>query len=387
MNKDRLFVIMCDIPWNWTADYVRKTAMYLAGQGKVFCFFWKDVMSLKEYFMNRKNVSLVSWVAKDIMLYQAVNFVPFKRFKLVVKINRLINIMVFQGLIFLNSGFKAKLKVLWIFHPYFGQVLKYFSGYKIVYDSLDYFMGAVVGKQKEELEMSEKLILKQADLVVANSHFLQGRLLPTRSDAQLVPQGFDVAAFERMKNGKQDRRFKHPVIGFVGGINFRLDYDLLYQLAKRQVNWQIVLWGPVQDMELYPETAVKWKKLLSLKNVIWGVCERNKLGGIIKQFDVAIIPYLMDQPFNKFCYPMKVFEYFYFGRPVVSAAIDEFRYPPFKNKLVEVAGSWSEWEEKISKSLRTRLSADKIAKQKKLAVENSWENKLSMIFNLMFNSR
>jgi hypothetical protein len=93
---------------------------------------------------------------------------------------------------------------------------------------------------------------------------------------------------------------------------------------------------------------------------------------------VGMIPYDISQDFNKFCYPMKLFEYFYLGKPVISTEIMELtRF----SDLVKIAKYTSEWEKSIKNIIGKKWPKENILKQRKLALDNSWKNKVNAIVN------
>ena len=75
---------------------------------------------------------------------------------------------------------------------------------------------------------------------------------------------------------------------------------------------------------------------------------------------------------------MKLFEYFYVGKPVVSVDIIELKRFP---KFVKIANSTNDWEKVIS-ALLSKPWPKKIKEaQIKLAKENSWENKIAQVLS------
>ena len=125
------------------------------------------------------------------------------------------------------------------------------------------------------------------------------------------------------------------------------------------------------------------KKLKKLPNVIIGFSKDRKIiPSIIKQFDIGIIPYNIKLLSNKYCYPMKIFEYFYLGKPVISTPIKELKNFP---EYVKIGNTIEEWKKHIEILLSKPWPEKYERKQKKLAIANSWSNKINTINKLIFN--
>ena len=89
-----------------------------------------------------------------------------------------------------------------------------------------------------------------------------------------------------------------------------------------------------------------------------------------------MIPYDISQDFNRYCYPMKLFEYFYLGKPVVSTDILELRNFP---GLVAIGNTSDDWGKAIKKILSKEWSMKNKKLEKRLSMENSWQMKISKI--------
>lgn len=386
MKDKDIIAIPFNLPWNWSTDYTNQTAFELAKRGNiVICYLRGDAKSLKELAVSGKYPKLITKYSKNVYLFNPIYFVPFRRFKFISNLNSSLNIFLLRLFAESISIFnKTKKKIFWIFNPNLIFIYKYFGRkYFLLYDCVDFF---AIGNKKHVLEtrISERYLCKIADLVVANSHVLRDHLSRYRSDVKLVSQGFRISDFQRRKYKIIDLNIKKPVIGYVGAVNSRLDYDLLLNLARRNPNWNFVIWGPILEKEkINREAWNKMQKLFSLPNVKTGKSrDKKEIPGIISQFDIGMIPYDISQNFNKFCYPMKLFEYFYMGIPVLSTPIEELFY--FKD-LVFIGKDYVEWQKGIEEILSNPWPASKKAKQKQLANKNSWKEKINAILQNYFS--
>lgn len=380
MKNKYLVVIPFNLPWEWSTDYTNQTAFELAKKGNfVICYMWSESYSLFEYFRMKKWPKLIKKYSKNVYLYYPILFLPFRRFFFILKLNEKINIALLKlWVCALTLTHEFDRKMLWVFDPLLAPLLKYFqNNWFLIYDCVDFF--AIGDRKRRNVVMSnEKYLCKTANLVTANSLVLQNHLKKYRNNVKLVPQGFRFNDFSIKRDKCVDLNLKSPIIGFIGGLNNRLDTTLLLGLIKNNPKWNFVFWGPIQkDLSTGSNRLNKIKEILRFPNVYTGASRNKKeIPGIISQFDIGIIPYDISQDFNKYCYPMKIFEYFYLGKPVVSTNIFELnRFP----ELVKIGNNFSQWKFIVDDLLSRKWPKSKIFKQKKLSELNSWEKKIDSI--------
>jgi glycosyltransferase involved in cell wall biosynthesis len=379
-NNNRKFIVFSDTEWDWSADYVRQTCMDLSSRGKVYCMIWNNTLSIKEYIFKRNPPKIIYKPKENITVFTPLFWIPFKRFKIVHDVNLYINTIIFLVLTFSppNRGVN---RVVWVFHPFFYSVTSKFRRYyhQLVFDLVDNFVGAKSGREKYHLQQSQNKLAQHATVVTANSLYLHQQLVKHNSNTVLVPQGFDELAFKTAKKHKLFPSNK-PIIGYVGGINNRIDFKTMIALAQRHPEWEFWFWGKIQ-----PDNQNSWQKewlqLTTLPNCKSGSCDRDKLAQIYSRFSVGIIPYDTSKEFNKYCHPMKIFEYFYFGKPVVASSIYELSQKKY-DEYVIIADNLSKWEKSISDYIRRPLTISQKTKAKKFAISQSWIRKIDAILSM-----
>jgi len=271
----------------------------------------------------------------------------------------------------------AQRKIFWMFFPHLNSLTKIiFPSWKIIYDCVDYFQHLSKTMPQQEIDL-----IQAADLVFANSEtLLKIHAKYKTGQIFLVPQGFRLQSFRKEITKKKKWGINKPILGFIGGISNRLDFKLIYNLAKNNSHWTIVLWGPIISFSGEYKPKKEIQKLKLLKNVIWGKSKQKDIPSIISSFDIGIIPYDTTIDFNKYCYPMKIFEYFYLGKPVVSTPIKELKKIPL---FIKTGQSVQEWEENINDILAKPWPKKYQRQQRQLAIKNSWENKIEAISKII----
>lgn len=175
--------------------------------------------------------------------------------------------------------------------------------------------------------VAEAELARSVDVVVAASDELRRAKAGLRADIAVVGQGVDAAHFQAPAGCPPDlARLPRPRLLCVGGIDERIDFALLDDVARLRPEWSIVLVGP----ELYVRAAER----IRLPNVhLLGRRSYDELPGYVQNADVCLIPY-RDTPWARACNPVKTLEYLAAGRPVVSTDLPAVRlYQP----LVRIA--------------------------------------------------
>lgn len=383
MLSGKLVIMPVTYPWKWSTDYHEQTARILSKKNLVICLVPHDAVSLKDILLRKKPLSILEKQAKNIYFYQKIYLLPFRRFDLIEHLNEKLQKVVLKLCITYLEKRNHFQRVLWIFEPGFSYVADELATNNslTIYDCVDFYAGTDVrGTIDNKIAHLERSLLQSSDFAFVNSHTLCRLHQKHRPDLHVVPQGFREEIFQRY----QDKRFlkirnKKPIVGYIGGINTRIDYQMLYTLAKRIPMVEFVLIGPVQLSDDISVEVVDSgvEKLLRLSNVsFYPALEKKEIPGVIKQFDIFMIPYHLRSDFNRYCYPMKLFEYFYVGKPVIAPPIEELKLFP---KFVTIAHSVAEWEKAITDLLSKPWPSSYKREQKKLSVANSWHKKIQAI--------
>jgi len=363
MLKNKIIIMPLEGSWDHSADFLRQTALTLSKENLVYIYDQNT-----HYFFLKKNKKISYPQHKNIVFHQVKYYLPFERFDLINNINRYLSFKLFI------KNLPKKKKVLWIFYPnYYDLVQIADKNICKIYDCVDY---------NENFE-EEKALINCVDYFFVNSLALKNLHKNNKKKPIYInSQGFYQPEDKNIVKFKLNKKKKKAIIGYVGGVNCRLDYQLLNQLIKKHPEYLFVFYGPEQKNPKLDKKyqTQKWiKKIKKYENTLFDKGnDRNYIYGLIKKFDIAIVPYNIDLAFNKYCYPMKIFEYFYLGKPVISTSILELKLKKF-NKFIKIADNVEEWETAIKQLIGKSLSIKQEKKLKRLAIDNSWQNKIDKI--------
>lgn len=382
--KNVAIIIPSINPKTSVCDVVNQTAQELGKLSFVLIIQVREGKSIKE-ILSGHDFKLFS-KQNHAYYFTPIDILPFKRFLVIKKINIICNIIALQFFLLLK---KKNQVVLWNFFPHVAYLNSLFFIKKtVLFDIVDFFTSQNK-KIQQKLDKQKIFLLKNADHVFAISQTLKKRYqqLHKRKIA-IVPQGFDLEGFACNKKRAitvATTKEKKPRIGFIGGINDRLNYDLLNKVIPENPNIEFVFCGPItvdENISGYSYPA-RVDKLLSHKNVKHiQRKKRSELLAIIETFSICMIPYDIKLPFNLYCYPMKIFEYFYAGKPVLSTPILELTHNSF-NGLVFTGNTKTSWQKHIDMLLYTSWPELKRAKQRQMALDNEWKGKITKILEII----
>lgn len=260
---------------------------------------------------------------------------------------------------------------------------------RVIYDCVDYFT-SIESNISRIIHREEIKLIQTTDYFFVNSRTLLRLKSLIRKDCHLVPQGFDEWSFRQPSRSSKKiikllAKANSPRATYIGNMTYRLDMSLLHAVIKNNPKISFIFVGPISSIE--PEdtllkTKEQIKKLTRYRNVyrINDTIQRSQLKYILVRSDVAIIPYNTSFDFNKYCFPMKMFEYFYTGKPIISTSIEELNY---YSNYIHIGDTPTFWQKHISKPAygRRALSIQKM--QRALAIKNSWSQKITKILRYL----
>jgi len=385
MTNKKLIIIPFGFPFDWPCDYEKQTASNLAKRNIVIAWLTREGIGLKKIILNfiRTGKSGLITKNKKLISVKPIKFIPFLKNNFIEKLNYYSYIIQLRLVLFFFTDNYQKL--LWIFSSQKEFPCRLFNNkFQLIYDCVDYPYSIDKKVQKRD-KIQEENILKKAKIVFANSRILFKLKKRQHKKVFLVPQGFNTNLFSGKKKlliPKDIISIPVPRIGYIGNINFRLDFSLIWKTALLCPNFSFIFIGPYAPETIQDKIAKteNWlKKLNGLKNVYFlGDKNKKKVPAYINYLNICIIPYNTRYSFNKYCFPMKLLEYFYFEKPVVSTPIEELKYYKKYVKLCSTPALFK-------KSLELIYSENFLSNCKKdgpeIAISNSWKNKINLMLN------
>lgn len=385
MDK-RIVFIPFHHSWKWHTEYASQTAYLLSRNHFVICFLWADAVSVRDIIWDKKPFRLWSRPQKNFYLYQPLHIVPFRRFAFVRSVNFIINVWIVERIKHRLTGTNRSTRsIVWLFgffEPLFVLLPLLLAKFPFYYDCID-IAWQPVGWKSKLVKAAEGRLVTRARWMSVHSQTLLHLWKPIRPSIFLVPAGTNIPKrIQHTKNMPMLPTFdkKQPVIGYIGAVDYRINFSLLLRLAKRNPQWNFSLIGPVFT-DTRPEYVQKSvHALAALPNVRFTAVPRPFIQNALSSFDIGIIPYNTTLKFNRYSYPLKLMEYFWAGLPVIATDIYELRrYPEF----VTIGKTVREWGKYIRQSLASPLSRSQKLKERTIAQKNSWKHKLRAIGKIL----
>ncbi|MCE7862682.1 MAG: glycosyltransferase [Bacteroidetes bacterium CHB5] len=227
----------------------------------------------------------------------------------------------------------------------------------------------------------EQIAARNATVRLATSTDLVERLSTPEYPFIFFPNAADVDLFSKATIRNEQERadlalLKRPIIGYMGNICLRIDYDLLLKIAQKYSDATLLMVGPRNDKDQHNIDFTR------LQNVVFvGAKNIKDLPEYLAFMDCAILPFKKND-LTRSIYPLKINEYLAAGKPVVSTS-----FSPDINGFDSVAyisDSHDSFLNNIEKAL-TETTPEGIKQRIEVAKKNSWKERGKYFLELIEN--
>ncbi len=335
------------------------------GLKRAFKYYWQNIVSRPAGRLLKADPYSRLYQASDkFLVYSSLDFY-LNPDKFAAKLEAIVREQ-------LNGG---KL-VSWNYNPFMAAMAAKLPADLRVFDMVDNWgEHASFSAYRSRLSQAYEVIGQTSDMIFTVARELRTFFGKDRN-VFWVPNGVELEHFASARPCPPDvKNLKRPIIGYVGTIQERIDFDLLASLARQNTDKSLLLVGPVWDGV---KNEVK-TKLGGLANVHFtGRRPYRDNAAYIQQFDVAIIPHKIG-PFIKSTNPMKMYEYLAAGRPVVStpgAGVDMFK------DFMSVAGDTADFNRLVQLSLHEDSPLKRAGRQTAVS-SHSWVSRVGEMSDII----
>lgn len=267
--------------------------------------------------------------------------------------------------------------IVWVSKPEMKFVADHFNNAFTIYHVVDEYGGytGLQQQQRDALARTEAQLLDQADLVIVASPELQNAKQGAGRTMLVLENGVEPAEYDDARNQQAEPAdlagIPRPRLGYSGLIGKRLDLDLLRATAEHRPDCSLVLIGKVDPRECAAELA----DLEALPNVyLLGEKPGSEVAAYVVGFDVGLLPYAINLE-TRHISPIKMYEYWAAGAPVLSTAIPAAQRHDF---AVHVADSHAAFLEQLD-ALLLRKSDKESQRLIDIAAQNSWQARVDTV--------
>jgi len=301
------------------------------------------------------------------MWHISVPQIPYRRYAAVRKINELFALWKVRSALRRVPLFSP---LSWFNVPHPGFLAGKLGERMVVYYCTDNY-AAAPGVDATDVARMDEALTRRADVVFATSPSLVHEKQRLNETVIYSPHGVDADVFGKAADltlpiAEPARNLSHPVIGFFGVLDGRIDPGMIEFLATSRPHWSFLLVGRV---------AIDARRLSRLSNVCMpGNVPYEMLPDWARAFDVCIMPYRQDA-FSLNANPLKLREYLATGRPVVSiptAEVEQF------SGFVSVAATNEEFLAAIEKELAAD-SEERRRERIRLVSPATWDARVEVV--------
>lgn len=278
--------------------------------------------------------------------------------------------------------------LLWIYNPadYQPFIAAIPNAFRVYHATEDYFRRSKNGYGGTEAQRrAVAQTLGDVDFLVAvtegvlHSYRQSGGY---RGPAVISRNGCDAEFFfgllGRLSRQPASQAGNRQVAIYQGGVNARVDFDLMDGVVQLLPEWDFWFCGRADD------SAPGWKRLKSRPNVQhFGALNPEALATRMCQATVGLIPFHGDD-LIRLSLPLKAYEYVACGLPVVSVPIDALTSEP---ELFTFTSTADEFASAIRTAAGTRTSPDLLARRREAALRNSYDTRYRVLREKLLSAR
>jgi glycosyltransferase involved in cell wall biosynthesis len=236
----------------------------------------------------------------------------------------------------------------------------------LVYEMMDDYAQFHPALEKDILA-SEALIAGRADLIIVTSAALaeKARRLSAGKEPVIVGNGVDYDLFGRCDFDRpRDLDGMRRIAGYVGSVDSWMDMETIAFLADRREDVDFVFIGPVKTRKIPVRSNIHFM----------GPRDYHMIPDYCNSFDVCLIPFRTGE-FADTINPVKLYEYFALGKPVVANRMKELL--PF-DALLYLAEGGHDFLDKLGRALAEEDTGIGIGR-KRIAEMNDWSQKAALV--------
>ena len=364
------------IPWGWIKQRPHFFAEYLSAK---YCV---DVWYRKANTVAKKKLLTSTEVGFPNLTVEGFTQIPFNKLPILKYCStEWIN----SALMHLQLPVIDKYDYVWVSSPTMYLAVKPMLHNQIlIYDCMDDMaeFPNIKEKEKNEIIAAEKKILTEADIVIVSSDYLKKKILYRANlDRENV---FIVNNAIELPDSKVDDKFPLEIeskvsyvkslsytLMYVGMVSEWFDFPLMIKLLDKFPEINLVLLGPC-DTKIPKHDRIHYL----------GIVERKYIFTLMKESYALIMPFVL----NELIYsvnPVKLYEYIFTGKPVISVGYGETE--KFSN-FVHLYNNFDQLASVVEKVISDYANCIKSSEEiDSFIFNNTWKARCQQVINILDN--
>ena len=213
----------------------------------------------------------------------------------------------------------------------------------------------------------ERFLVKECDVLIVTGAELEEKYRAQGLAPVLIRNGADYDFFSQARANGLLSSIPKPIAGYFGAIADWIDLDLVLAVAQARPQYSFVLIGQVFNRDT--------TSLQALPNVfLLGNQRYLDIPSFLFHFDACLIPFLLNQV-TKATDPVKLYEYFSLGKPVVATDMAELQQCA---GLIYIGRGADDFARKLDRAL-TEQDATLRDRRIAFAQNNTWTARVDQI--------
>jgi hypothetical protein len=279
---------------------------------------------------------------KNENILKYTKYIAFIRFSFIYRANVKLNLFFY----FLKNFLSQKRIVLIssVFDQNFIQIIHFVRPSLVIGDACDYFQLNLI-----------KSMYDYCDVILTNSAPIQSIHQKKHKKTKLISAGYFLE--KELIQQSQHTSFKPKTVIFIGTIDWRLDMKFIVKVMKKLRDHTFIFYSiEVDYFSKNNSSTINQKNKVAQK--LWGevskqpnflqvkIKSQEELSKIHIEASVGIIAYTGSSLFNRYCHPIKFYNYLAMGLPVVSKPIKSISR--YQSDYISFEGDLNAFCKKIS---------------------------------------
>jgi len=331
--------------------------------------------TLKAWVNSERQDERLKHIADDLWVYRHPTWGFVSRWSILDQVGLRLRILALRQVL---KKLRMSSPILWVVDPRHGNMVGHFKESLVCYHVVDNYTAASwrSAQARAAVETGERLMLSIADLVVVTSPALLEDKKPHNRNVHLVRNAVDypqfAAALKSFSGPPADvTDIPQPIIGYVGNVSGKLDFELLDTVACARPNWSFVLVGPVSKQD----SAVRRFAQDHPPNVhLLGQRDVADVPNYILACQVCLLPYRQDD-YTQRIDALKLYEYLACEKPIVATDIPTARE---QSQVVHIAKDAADFVQKLDKAVESTLPEQRTL-CRSIAMQNTWHQRIEQL--------